>query len=337
MESRNAIHRRFVQTVGFLSADKSGLGERETISRPKSTSEGVVPSVLSTFELHGETKMASLCADTHIAAFTSAGVASGVFMPPNLDSSSLDRDRSRQLYLDLMKRCLINLIYQDQGYVHRRIAPYNSRFRMEGRDWPVDAHSMSGWKRLENVQFCIEDALRSGVPGDLFEAGVWRGGVTIFMRAVLKAYGITNRRVWAADSFEGLPKPDIDRYPEDAGDQHHTAEQLIVSLEQVMSHFERYDLLDAQVEFLKGWFKDTLPAAPVSELAVLRLDGDMYGSTMEGLLNLYPKLSPGGYVIVDDYGASPGCRKATEDFRKSHGVTEAMESVDWTCVCWKKD
>ncbi len=257
-------------------------------------------------------------------------------MPPEKDFVSLDTDPARGLYLDLMKRCLINLIYRDQGYVQREIAPFDPRARMEGKDWPVDAHSMSGWKRLENLQYCVEDILRSGVPGDLIETGVWRGGATIFMRAILKAYEVSDRRVWVADSFEGLPKPDAEKYPEDAGDRHHSAEQLAVSLEEVRENFSRYDLLDSQVEFLKGWFKDTLPAAPIEALALIRLDGDMYGSTIDGFENLYPKLSPGGYVIVDDYGASPTCRKAIEDLRRAHGITDEMRAIDWTGVCWKK-
>jgi O-methyltransferase len=90
----------------------------------------------------------------------------------------------------------------------------------------------------------------------------------------------------------------------------HKARELAVSLEQVKANFDRYGLLDDQVRFLKGWFRDTLPVAPIERLAVLRLDGDMYESPMDTLVNLYPKLSEGGYVIVDDYGAIPACRQA---------------------------
>ena len=195
---------------------------------------------------------------------------------------------------------------------------------------------MIGLKRLDNLQYCVEHVLEERIPGDLIETGVWRGGASIFMRAVLKAYGDAVRRVWVADSFCGLPEPDAARYPADAGDRHHTAPQLAVSLAEVRANFSRYRLLDDQVRFLPGWFNDTLPNAPIERLAVMRLDGDMYGSTMEALTHLYPKLSIGGYVILDDYGAVPGCREATEDFRAQQGITEPMERIDWTGVFWKR-
>ncbi len=90
--------------------------------------------------------------------------------------------------------------------------------RAVGRDWPARADSMIGLRRMDNIQDCIETVIRDDVPGDLIETGVWRGGATIFMRGVLKAYEDTTRTVWVADSFEGLPPPDPARYPADAGD-----------------------------------------------------------------------------------------------------------------------
>ncbi len=87
---------------------------------------------------------------------------------------------------------------------------------------------------------------------------------------------------------------------------------------------------------LWGWFRDTLPAAPIERLAVLRLDGDLYQSTLESLTHLYPKLSQGGYVIVDDYGAVPACRKAVEDYRSKQGIREEIVAIDWTGVFWQR-
>jgi len=195
---------------------------------------------------------------------------------------------------------------------------------------------MIGLKRLENIQFCVEDVIRRQVPGDLIETGVWRGGATIFMRAILKAYNIIDRNVWVADSFEGLPPPNPDKYPMDTGDKLHQFNELAISMEQVQSNFEKYDLLDQQVRFLKGWFRDTLPLAPIEKLAVLRLDGDMYESTMDSLNALYPKLSIGGYLIVDDYGAIPGCKKAINDFREKYKIPDEIIPIDWTGVFWQK-
>ncbi len=215
-------------------------------------------------------------------------------------------------------------------------APDPMASRLEGRDWPRLAHTMIGVKRMQNLQFCVEDVIRRGVPGDLIETGVWRGGACIFMRGILKAYQVTDRTVWVADSFAGLPPPD-EKYEADRGDTHHKLEALAVSMEQVKANFDHYGLLDGQVQFLKGWFKDTLPQAPIRQLAVARLDGDMYESTMDALRALYGRLSPGGYLIVDDYGVVPGCRQAVEDYRREHGITAPIEQIDQWGVYWRKN
>jgi len=212
---------------------------------------------------------------------------------------------------------------------------FNAAFREEGRDWPADAETMIGLKRLANLRQCTESVLADDVPGDLIETGAWRGGATIFMRAILAAHGVTDRKVWVADSFEGLPEHD-GRYDADAGDQHHTREELAISVDSVKENFRRYGLLDEQVEFLVGWFSDTLPGAPIDRLSILRLDGDMYASTMDALEALYDRVSPGGYVIVDDYGAVAACAQAIHDFRDARQITDPIEQVDWAGVYWRK-
>jgi len=214
--------------------------------------------------------------------------------------------------------------------------PHSDQDREEGRYWPRYAHTMIGMKRLDNIQSSAESVIREEILGDFIETGVWRGGACIFMRAILAAYGIRDRRVFVADSFQGLPPPDEDRYPADKGYRLHTMQALAVSRESVENHFRQYGLLDDRVVFLQGWFKDTLPAAPIEKLALMRLDGDMYQSTMEGLIHLYPKLSAGGYCIVDDY-ALPACRQAVEDFRSRHKIACPIQQIDWTGACWRKD
>jgi O-methyltransferase len=197
---------------------------------------------------------------------------------------------------------------------------------------------MIGKARMDNVRMCVESVLRDGVPGDLIETGVWRGGAAIFMRGILAAWGDVERKVWVADSFAGLPARDLEAYPQDglSPEGTETLSGLVVSLEEVRENFRRYGLLDAQVAFLEGWFKDTLPCAPLSQLAVARLDGDLYESTMDALAPLYPKLQPGGYLIVDDYGTWPACRAAVDEYRSTHGITEPLISIDWASVYWRK-
>ncbi len=208
--------------------------------------------------------------------------------------------------------------------------------RLDGSDWPPAAETMVGRLRLQQVRSCVESVLADDIPGDLVETGVWRGGVTILMRGILEAWADTERAVWVADSFLGLPAPDVESYPADAGHDLSNIETLAVSADQVRSAFDRYGLLDDRVRFLEGWFSDTLPAATMERIAVLRLDGDLYESTIDALDALYPKVSVGGYVIVDDYGSWEPCRRAVDDYRRAHGITDELTSVDWTGVHWRR-
>jgi hypothetical protein len=252
-----------------------------------------------------------------------------------------------------MKRCLTRSIFPAYSHPLVEMPPEVSEWlavtgysvvlhedfdpiaREHGMDWPVDAETMVGMLRLDNVQACVTDVLANNVPGDLIETGVWRGGSSIFMRAVLAAYGDTTRRVWVADSFQGLPV--VDRGPGrfQSGDELSEFANLAVSVDTVKSNFERYGLLDEQVCFLEGWFSETLPRAPLGKLAVARLDGDLYESTMDALSVLYPKLSVGGYLIVDDMSIQQCC-DAVEDYRRERGIDEPIVSIDWTGGYWKK-
>jgi hypothetical protein len=208
--------------------------------------------------------------------------------------------------------------------------------RLEGDYWPVRAHTMVGPKRLDNIQFCVETAINDGIPGDLIETGVWRGGSCIFMRSILKAYGDTARTVWVADSFAGLPPPNATVYNADAESTFHThGDFLAVSRPVVEENFRRYNLLDQQVRFLEGWFKDTLPGAPIDRLAILRLDGDMYESTIQVLESLYHKLSRGGFLIIDDYHLGP-CNQAVTDFRSENRIRDTIIDIDGKGAFWRK-
>jgi len=236
----------------------------------------------------------------------------------------------KRLFVKTMGGMLGNLnikLVQDRKFTEEQ--------RSDGMIWPGYADSMIGSKRLDNIHECLEKVLADNVPGDMIETGVWRGGACILMRGILAAHGVTDRKVYVADSFAGLPEPDVEKYPADKDDQHHIHDFLAVSQEEVEANFEKYDLLDDQVVFLKGWFADTLPTAPIEALSLLRLDGDMYSSTMDTLDNMYDKLSSGGFCIIDDYGLE-GCKKAVDDYRRDHGISEEIITVDWTGAYWRK-
>mgnify|MGYP001029167401 FL=1 len=199
--------------------------------------------------------------------------------------------------------------------------------------------TMMGLPRLNQLHDAVRTVVLENIPGDMIETGVWRGGAAILMRAALRAYGDVSRTVWLADSFQGVPPPDEENYPADAGSVFWKLDYLSVSLEEVKRNFERFGLLDDRVSFLPGWFKDTLPTAPIKQLSILRVDGDSYESTIDALVHLYPKVSPRGFVIIDDYGAVEACKAAVEDFRRMHGITEPMTMVhDWqeSCVYWRR-
>jgi hypothetical protein len=303
-----------------------------------------------------------------------------------------DDSDGRSLYLDLMKRAVANILYEDvPSWIFDRTSKKitaGERFQLDkrvtGEDGPTAAHTMIGLKRLENIQECVEDVLRRGVAGDLIETGVLSGGATIFMRAILKAHGDTTRRVFVCDSFVKQPTqapPKIATWALKAAasvdhpswrrnlfqvlqtvnpakglpDAKNPSDELVdyvmqilqngdrmaiptrdTSLEGVRSNFARYGLLDEQVVFVRGYFSETLPGLKAEAFSLIRLDGDLHESTMDALNHLYPKLSPGGYCIIDDFHALPDCRRAVEEYRESHGIEEPIQAVDHAGVFWQK-
>lgn len=328
--------------------------------------------------------------DTHVTTpqeFEAAGVGR---IPSEITPENL--------YLDLMKRTIINIIYEDRPYIfYNDKNQYESthRYRLDrrilGEDIPIMAHSMVGLHRLTNLQQCVQQLLSDNVPGDLLEAGVLRGGASIFMRAVLKAHKSTDRRVIACDTFRAreapkptlvldlivtilsllsyIPSPRMHRaivmflhrslksemrsFPvtDDPSPElieftmfhMRVAKRAMMAvqkdqtgIEAVRSHFAAYGLLDDQVTFLQGFFSDTLSTAPIEKLALIRLDGDTYESTLDILNPLYPKLSAGGYCIIDDYHAFPDCSRAVNEYREKHGITAEMHRIDNIAVYWRK-
>src|SRR5262245_25903556 len=180
-------------------------------------------------------------------------------------------DADRRRFLNLLKLSLVDLLYEDD--------PRARRSAVEGWGWPARAMSMIGLRRLNNLERCVEYVMANDVPGDVIETGAWRGGAAIFMRALLDVHGARDRVVWVADSFDGMPVPAPDKYPADRDLDFSHVSRLTVSLEEVQRNFRRFGSLDDRVRFLKGWFKDTLPGAPIARLAILRMDGDLYEST----------------------------------------------------------
>ncbi|CAF3432229.1 unnamed protein product [Rotaria socialis] len=239
-------------------------------------------------------------------------------------------------YLDVVRDTVCGLALRTQERTYgfdSKVRPMIISERIKGSDWPLTGITMVGQRRLINIEWAIRFVIANDVMGDFIECGVWRGGSSVFARAILKALNNNDRHVWLADSFQGLPKA---RTPNDH-DHWSKMEYLKVSLEEVQTNFRSFNLLDDRVHFCKGYFVDSLPRCNVSRIAVFRMDGDMYESTMDQLFNLYSKLQIGGVIIIDDYTISD-CFRAIVDFRKWHNITEEILSIpgDVAGRCWIK-
>ena len=270
------------------------------------------------------------------------------FRPIEAAKPGRDAPALRAAYLDLLKLALCDLAgahtltvsrsgdgsATDPPLFTRELGKDELMLRATGGDWPFSGLTMVGLMRLDDLQRCVENIVEDDVPGDLIEAGAWRGGASILMRATLDAMG-AGRTVWVADSFEGLPRPD-ESFPEDRALDLSWLDYLAVSRDQVQRNFERFGLSDG-VQFVEGFFEDTLPNLTGRTWSLLRLDGDTYESTWVALESLYPGLSPGGHVVVDDYLLIPECRRAVDEYRRQHGIEEPIERIDLVGVRWRRE
>ena len=270
----------------------------------------------------------------------------------------------RSPYLDLLKKVLIDYDKIDSMEIHplsivnpnwktfflypldkllrkrnfsiNKLKYVSKEERIEGLDWPAYAKTMIGFKRLTNIENCLRTIKEDGIKGDLIETGVWRGGAVIFMKAVLNELEISDKKVWVADSFQGVPEPKK-KFAIDKLSKLHKQRILKVSKEEVENNFRQYELLDDQVKFIEGWFDETLPKAPIEKLSLLRLDGDLYESTIIALESLYPKLAIGGFIIIDDFNAFQFCKKAVLDYRLANDINETMIEIDKEAIFWRKE
>jgi hypothetical protein len=263
-------------------------------------------------------------------------------------------------YINLMKATVLNMIYEPDPT------------KITGEKWPgANTMTMVGLRRINNVQALMEDTIINNIPGDFIETGAWRGGVCAFAAAIFTAYGQwKTRNVWIADSFKGIPPVNITEYPQDK--PHIGSDKWTILTNnpagKVQDMFKALDLYRPEVKWLIGWFKDTLPRFQKEDkntkFSIIRLDGDIYESTIQALTFLYPSLSVGGmysvvtitiyfnpdnifkgYTIIDDFTDWHGCRTAVLDFRKACGITDEDSPITLTYhkkgepargVWWKK-
>lgn len=327
---------RQAQTIlGFMYR---GIGRLEEACIAFAKAYNWRPDILQSAELLadvyrriGREEDADAVMTEHLAIISEAIALLPVWEQPASRSSPVT------LYLDLLEKVVCNWIYGDNSHPSSGSTSFDVCRREVGRDLPVVAHSMIGRKRLHHLRWAVETVLLEGVPGDFIEAGAWRGGACILMRGVLAAHGVSDRKVYVADSFSGLPAPDP-RFDKDMATlfDFDRRPELAVGLDDVKRNFEAYDLLDEQVEFVAGWFKDSLPYLEAKDIAILRLDGDLYASTIDTLDILYDKVSNNGFVICDDYGVVIDAQRAVLDFRRKRKITTPMFAIDGDGVFWRK-
>ena len=201
--------------------------------------------------------------------------------------------------------------------------PVRDESRENGDQWPVLAHTMVGRKRLRNIRELCAAVVQERIPGSFVECGVWRGGASMYARACLPI----SRPVYICDSFQGLPYDPNE--PISAN-----IDILKVPLKEVLRNFDAFRLHKNVIPVV-GWFSDSLKNVP-GPIAILRADGDMFMSTLAILKNLYHKVSPGGFVIIDDYYRCPECKRATDCFLEDQGLAPDFIRIDRDALFWRK-
>ena len=205
----------------------------------------------------------------------------------------------------------------------------------------VKQFSMTSLERLYAMYQATEYVCKAGIPGSIVECGVWRGGSMMMAALTLQALGDTSRSLLLFDTFEGLPKPnpteDVDLWGHCAYNEwtrrrltDESSDWAHASIEEVRENLGSTGYPPEKLEFIKGMVQNTLPRTSPETIALLRLDTDWYESTVCELNHLYPHLSDGGVLIVDDYGHMRGQRKAVDEYFSSHNEVVLLNRVDYS-------
>ena len=190
----------------------------------------------------------------------------------------------------------------------------------------VRAHTMCSNARLRGLYRALQYVVGGGIPGDVVECGTARGGSAALMALTLRHLG-SRRNLWLFDTFEGLPAP-TSKDPDFELAALFTG-TCLGTLDEVRGLFDRLNVAD-DVHFVKGLFQETLPLAPLSQIALLHIDGDWYESVRACLDSLYDKVVPHGVIQLDDYGYWQGARKAVDEFLDERGIQAPLQRLDYS-------
>lgn len=197
-----------------------------------------------------------------------------------------------------------------------------------------DVYSMCSRNDMVQLEYLFERVAANGIHGDFVEAGVWRGGMSMYAQALLfYKHGDLERKVWLLDSFAAFPEDEHE--PVDAINRMFRGTQI--TADTVIDNFKKMNLYRDNVKVLPGYFADTLPDMDSKRISILRLDADLYSSTKLCLEVLYSKVSIGGFVVIDDYNnALLNCKRAVDEFRSLHDITSTIIDVYGGSVFWQK-
>jgi hypothetical protein len=196
------------------------------------------------------------------------------------------------------------------------------------RHLQAGGYTMIGSRRARSLRRMARTCDEDHIPGAFVDCGCFNGGSSAMMSS-----GAPSREVWAFDSFEGLPEAG----PRDPVRADDLVGQLVASEQKVREAFSRFASPE-RLHVVKGWFQETFPrsAREIEPVAILHADGDWYESVKLTLETFEPKVSPGGFVVIDDYGDWEGAKEATHDYRASRGIDATLIEVDHTAAFWRK-
>jgi hypothetical protein len=192
----------------------------------------------------------------------------------------------------------------------------------------VRDRTMTGHPKVHYLTEAVRYVVRHEIPGAMVECGVWRGGSMLAVAHTLATIGVTDRDLYLFDTFTGMSAPserDVHIRASRSAEEMLAARDRggpiweVATLEDVQQGFADVDYPDERLHFVPGKVEDTVPEHAPEQIAVLRLDTDWYESTKHELEHLYPRLVPGGVLIIDDYGSWQGSKDATDEYLEITG------------------
>jgi O-methyltransferase len=205
----------------------------------------------------------------------------------------------------------------------------------------VAPYTLTSPERIFSVIEAVSHVAARNIPGAIVECGVWRGGSMMAAALALRDMKCEDRDLYLFDTFEGMTKPvavDIHSSSGNSALVEFEQTQLgpdsstgcYATLPEVKAAMARTQYNPDRLHFIRGKVEDTIPSQAPASIALLRLDTDWYESTRHELEHLFPRLSPGGILIIDDYGEWQGARKATDEFIAHHAPALFLSRIDDT-------